>query len=94
MPTLNDAPRFPGWITMLEAAEMLGMSKQAVHKKASNGEFESLHKLGAGYVLSEVEVLSVSMRPRRSTRLQLVEGNEEEAKSEPRVLTDEEALAR
>jgi Sigma-70, region 4 len=43
-PADHDAPSFEdqtGWITLAEAAERLGISKQAVHKR----QFESLRSL-------------------------------------------------
>lgn len=59
MPLDPDAPRLADWITVPEAAELLGMSKQGLHKHLANGTFESLHCVGIGrnfYVLAEEEV--------------------------------------
>ena len=36
----------PGWITLAEAAEELGLSKQAVHKWVKDDKFKTLATLG------------------------------------------------
>lgn len=40
-----DVPLLPTWILVTEAAEILSVSKQAVHGMIRNNEFESLHKI-------------------------------------------------
>lgn len=40
-----DVPLLPTWILVTEAAEILGVSKQAVHGMIRQGEFETLHKI-------------------------------------------------
>jgi predicted DNA-binding transcriptional regulator AlpA len=43
---LTDLPEIRDWVTGPQAAEMLGISRSAVHKKMMDGEFKTLHRLG------------------------------------------------
>lgn len=59
-------PRLEEWCTTEEAAAMLGVTKQAVHKMLKNGEFKSARALGAKpiYVLGRAEVEGIALRRR------------------------------
>lgn len=41
-----DIPVLQEWISLTEAAEILGLSRQYVNKKASLGTYKTLHRLG------------------------------------------------
>ena len=43
---MSDLPEIRDWVTGPQAAEMLGISRSAVHKKMMDGEFKTLHRLG------------------------------------------------
>ena len=46
---LTDNPDIPvlmKWISLTEAAEILAMSRQYVNKKAAEGDYKSLHRVG------------------------------------------------
>ncbi len=54
-------PLLSGWVLVSEAAEMLGLSKQAVHGKLRNNEFSSAHRIGDNvtkpiYVIDRTEI--------------------------------------
>jgi len=51
-------PTLPGWISLTEASTILGLSRQYVYKKAGEGLFRTLHRIGSqpSYVVSEDEV--------------------------------------
>lgn len=46
MPAKSDAPRLPGWSTLQEVADKMGVSRQAVHQAAEDGVFRTLHRIG------------------------------------------------
>lgn len=62
------APRLREWMTCTEAADRLGISRQAVNRMVNLGEFETLHALGERpiFVVKAVEVEEV--RRRRAAR--------------------------
>lgn len=41
-----DVPLLPGYILVAEAADILGLSKQAVHTLIRTGELKTTHRLG------------------------------------------------
>lgn len=43
---VKEYPPLPGWVTFPDAAQRLGISKQAFHKIVSNGEIEGVHSVG------------------------------------------------
>ncbi len=42
----ENIPLLDGWITLPEAAQRLGVSRQYAYKLASDNYFQSLHRLG------------------------------------------------
>jgi excisionase family DNA binding protein len=42
----EDIPLLDGWVTLPEAAQRLGISRQYAYKLASDGYFQSLRRLG------------------------------------------------
>jgi excisionase family DNA binding protein len=42
----EDIPLLDGWVTLPEAAQRLGISRQYAYKLASDGYFRSLRRLG------------------------------------------------
>lgn len=60
----SEAPRLNDWITLPEAAEVLGISKQAVHKMASAGDIKTIHLIGNRpvYVVAEAEIRALATR--------------------------------
>ncbi len=42
-----EAPRLADWITLTEAAEKLGVTKQAVHRMVAKTQLHTLHKIGS-----------------------------------------------
>lgn len=67
MPLAPDAPRLPGWLTLPEVAELLGVTKQAVHKFIEAGQLSSLHQIksargSAVFLLEESEVQAFKAR--------------------------------
>lgn len=56
-----DVPELAGWCSIQEAADRLGISRQAVWSRLSRGDFPSARRVGEMYVLleSEVEKLAV-----------------------------------
>lgn len=66
-----DVPLLPDWILVTEAADMLGLSKQAVHGLIRTDKFESLHRLGQNadkpiYILKRKEVETMVTERSRS----------------------------
>jgi excisionase family DNA binding protein len=57
----SDTPRLADWITLPEAAELLGVSKQYVHKLVRNGRLNTLRSLGSRpiYIVREAEILEI-----------------------------------
>lgn len=54
-----DIPTLKGWITIPEAAVKLGISRQYAYKRATDGFFSSLHRLGdemTTFIVSTEEV--------------------------------------
>jgi excisionase family DNA binding protein len=74
-----NAPTLDGWITIAEAAETLGVTKQAVHAMIRTGEVKSLHRIGKRpaarskpvYVVADTEI--DELRDRRAARQVSVE---------------------
>ena len=64
----DDAPVLVEWVTVSEAAQLMGLTRQMVHRMAQAGYFRSLHRLGAEddrrpiYVLRRSEVLAEAAR--------------------------------
>lgn len=58
MALYEDAPVLEGWITLTDAAELLGISKQAVHKMVTSHKITTLHKIGRKplYIMREAEI--------------------------------------
>ena len=54
-------PRLTGWITLPEAAKLLGFSRQYCYRLAQNEKFKSLHRIGESstFVVSEAEVAEI-----------------------------------
>lgn len=40
-------PPLEGWVTVAQAAELLGITRQAVHKKILDGTLQSARRLGS-----------------------------------------------
>lgn len=53
-----EAPQLGDWITIAEAAEILGITRQNAWKLAGRGKFRSVHKIGSKkfFVISRAEV--------------------------------------
>lgn len=43
----DEAPTLEGWVTASDAAELLGMSRQAFNRKMHRGDFTRLRTLGS-----------------------------------------------
>lgn len=58
--TPETAPRLETWVTVTQAAEILGLSRQTVNHMVHDGVFESLHLFGSPtrpqHVLDRYEV--------------------------------------
>jgi len=55
-----DVPELQGWCSIQEAADRLGISRQAVWSRLSKGDFPSTHRVGEMYVLLESEVAKLA----------------------------------
>lgn len=58
---LSEDPNVPvlkGWVNITEAAELLGITRQHSYKRAKNGGYKSLHRIGTSpaYVVSTKEI--------------------------------------
>ncbi len=65
MPTKADAPPLKGWITLIELAERLRITRQAVHQHAENGRIQTLHRVGHErpvWVMRESEIPELRRR--------------------------------
>ena len=54
-----EVPALEDWIPLTEAADLLGLTRQGVHKKASAGELKTLRRVGdrsAVYVVRRSEI--------------------------------------
>lgn len=52
-----NVPRLDSWITLPEVAAMMGVSRQHIYNKAANGDFRSLHRVGAAtFIVDSREV--------------------------------------
>jgi hypothetical protein len=64
MVTVAEAPRLAGWATATEVATALGVSRQTVNLMIKEGEFETLHVIGADskpqYVVRRDEVTRIT----------------------------------
>jgi hypothetical protein len=51
-------PVLPGWISLTEAGEWLGCSRQHAYRMAREGKFTSLHRIGTAhqFVVTEDEL--------------------------------------
>lgn len=70
----KDIPTINEWITLPEAAQRLGISRQYAYKRAADDYFQSLHKIGdelITYVVSTEEVDRL-VAEKNSERLQLI----------------------
>lgn len=47
----EDLPLVPGWISLTEAAERLGHTRQHGHRMAVQGKFRSLSRVGTSHVV-------------------------------------------
>lgn len=58
MTTPSEAPELEGWVTASDAADIMGMSRQAFNRKLHRGDFRTLKMLGSKpiYVLKRTEV--------------------------------------
>ncbi len=56
-----DIPVLDGWVTITEAAGILGFTRQYCYRLAQNGYFDSIHRLGesATFVISTAELEAV-----------------------------------
>ena len=63
-----DVPPLEGWTTISEAAELLGVTRQAVHKMIFDRKLKSVRRLGSVlkpiYVVRTAEVLKAVKPPR------------------------------
>lgn len=50
-----DLPTLPGWITLADAAELFGWSRQYTHRKAAGGYFSTLTRVGNTYIINTWE---------------------------------------
>lgn len=53
--SIPGVPRLEGWLTLAEAAEVIGITRQAAWVRAARGRFETLRMIAATYVLAEDE---------------------------------------
>ena len=63
--TENDSiPVLEEWISLTEAAEILGLSRQYVNKRATNGDYATLHRLGnsPALVVQREEIENIARR--------------------------------
>lgn len=55
-----DVPHLEGWVSLREAANILGISRQQVHNRARGGAFKTLRKLSevgrTMFILQRAEV--------------------------------------
>lgn len=60
----TDVPQLEGWVSLREAAEILGISRQQVHNRAKSGAFKTLRKLSdaskAMFVIQRKEVEEIA----------------------------------
>lgn len=58
-------PPLEGWVTVAQAAEILGITRQAVHKKILDGSFTSTRRLGPVskpiFVLARIELVNYQL---------------------------------
>jgi hypothetical protein len=56
----EDIPALTGYITLAEAADRMGLSKQALHKQAANKDLKTVRRVGersrAVFVVKESEI--------------------------------------
>ena len=55
-----DAPHLEGWLTLTEAAKRIGISRQAMDRRAHRGKLATLCKIGCALVLAEDEVAALA----------------------------------
>lgn len=56
---LEDVPQVDEWMSLPEAGDSLGVSRQQVHRMAASGRFETLSRVGTYLVVASQEVLSM-----------------------------------
>lgn len=56
---LLEVPQLEGWMTLPEAADAMGYSRQYVHTLASTGIFTSLRRIGTYLIVSTDEVFDL-----------------------------------
>jgi hypothetical protein len=56
----EDVPELPGWVTIPDAAKILNLSRQYVHRLAVSGTFTSLHRVGSTFVINVWEVNDIA----------------------------------
>lgn len=54
--TTKEVPHLDGWMTIPDAAKILNLSRQYVHRLAASGSFTSLHRIGSTFIVSSWEV--------------------------------------
>lgn len=52
----EDVPELGDWMTLPDAAKVLKLSRQYVHRMAVAGGFFSLHRIGSTFIVSKAEV--------------------------------------
>ena len=52
----SSVPRLEDWVTLTEAAEILGTSRQTVHNRVARGCFQALRTIGGVRIVREDEV--------------------------------------
>lgn len=74
---IPDVPALPDWITLTEASERIGVSRQHGWRMAVAGKWKTLHRIGDSkvYVVS-VEETSQKLFRRTGTMAQYEVGNE------------------
>lgn len=67
-----DIPVLDGWVTLTEAGEMLGITRQHSYKRAQHDGYKSLHRIGNSSITvvstTEVEELAEARRKRTAER--------------------------
>jgi Helix-turn-helix domain len=64
--TALDFPKLAGWLSTEEAAEVLGTTKQNLHRLLKTGQFASARRVGGDnkpvYIISKDEVMGLKQR--------------------------------
>ena len=65
----REVPRLDGWLTLPEAAELLGVTRQQAFKMAKQGAFKTEHRIGQTMVVKNSEVMQMVLdRDEESSR--------------------------